>query len=254
MNLADKMIDQNKNDAWGYFYLGGAYGFRGTFHNDFGSFFKAFTDGYKGFKKMKKCLELNENFYDAYYGTGLFHFWRAFYAQKYKFRWLSSGEEEMNQGIREIKKAIDKGKYVSVEANSSFVRILYVLERYQEALELAEEITKDYPNYLYCYWYIASCYGALGKKEEQLKTYYWLKNYFEKAPLSGLVALVEIYYNIGKTLQELGKYQEAMQYTEMAATHESKIDERVPLQRKYKKLIKKLRNKLKKEINGKEKK
>ena len=120
IDLAKKMTKENKEDPWSHFYLGASYGFRGIFHSEYGGFWRAFSDGIRGYQRMKKALALDETIYDAYYGVGMFHYWRAVYAGR--FYWLFGDKNERYQGIEETKLASEKGFYSKVTCIKNFNR------------------------------------------------------------------------------------------------------------------------------------
>lgn len=234
ITLSKKLIKKNKEDPWGHFYLGASYGFRGIFHSEYGGFVQAFIDGKRGYEKMKTVLSLDETIYDAYYGVGMYQYWRGVYAGV--FYWLFGSKNEQYMGIERTKLASEKGFYSKVQASSALIRVYYNEQQYELALQQAYKVTKTHPNYLYCYWYIAKCYEELNKLEEVLKTYNWLKNYFEKTEGIGPVAIVEVNYHLGKTHKKLGNLEEAEKYLTAVIETPISFDERILNLKKYDKL------------------
>ncbi len=243
IKLSKKMILEDKNNPWGYFYLGGAYGFRGIFYSETVSVSRAFPDGFRGYNKMKHVLKLDDSIYDAYYGVGLFHYWINFY----KVAWLFAIKADKQQGIEEVKIASEKGFYSDVEAASSLIRVYYNEKEYDKALTQAKSVVKKYPNYLYCYWYIAFCHAELNNLKEELETYMWLKSYFEQSTLSSQTALMRVNYYIGNTYKKQGNIQKAKEHLGKVIEIEKGIkesrnegDEKMNRVRKYKNLATKL--------------
>ncbi|MFQ5893767.1 MAG: hypothetical protein ACE5H5_05585, partial [Nitrospinota bacterium] len=72
---AGDRVKMNNNDAEAHFYLGGAYGYRGIDKTIVGSWLGAFLDGTRGIFHLQKAVALNEDYYDAYYGIGSYHYW-----------------------------------------------------------------------------------------------------------------------------------------------------------------------------------
>ena len=259
IRLSKEMVDKNKEDPWGYFYLAGAYGFRGIFHSEFGAFSQAFIDGFRGYKKMKQVLELDDSIYDAYYGVGLFHYWINYY----KVAWLFGIKADKEQGINEVKIAGEKGFYSDEQAASSLIRIYYNEKKYKKSLAQAKMFMQKYPKYLYCYWYVASCYSELSDFQKELEAYEWLKSYFEKASISSQTALMKVNYHIGEVYKKQGDYQKAKKYLKSVlqtekdvkeSSDEQKENEKMNLVRRYKNLANKSLRETLREIQKQEKK
>jgi len=70
-------IDKNKEDALSYFCLGKAYGYLSLYKIGKCKWFGAFRCGLKGHSCLKKAVKTAPNFYDAYCGLGIYHYWRS---------------------------------------------------------------------------------------------------------------------------------------------------------------------------------
>lgn len=143
IKVGEKHIKKNKNDALAYFYLGGAYGFRGLHRVYKRDWLNVFIDGYKGLKNLNKSLEKNPEFYDAYLGLGLYHYWRS--AMTKKLRFLPFVSDLRQEGIDELKIAIEKGKYAGVETRIALASVYYNEEEYDSALVINNWLYKRFP-------------------------------------------------------------------------------------------------------------
>ncbi|HDL18396.1 MAG TPA: hypothetical protein ENH29_05025 [Bacteroidetes bacterium] len=148
VNLAikkgEKYIKKNKNDELAYFYLGGAYGFRGIHRVYKRDWLHVFIDGIKGLKNLNKSLKKRPDFYDAYFGLGLYHYWRS--ALTKKFRFLPFISDQRQRGINELKLAIEKGRYAGVEARISLSSVYYNETKYDSALIVNNWLHSHFPN------------------------------------------------------------------------------------------------------------
>ena len=86
------------------------------------------------------------------------------------------------------------------EINS--VIALYSNSQIQEALDSVEALIKDYPNEPLLFNISGVCYKAVGELDEAVKS-------FEKA-LAIKPDYTEVNYNLGLTLQELGRLDAAV--------------------------------------------
>jgi tetratricopeptide (TPR) repeat protein len=148
------------------------------------------------------------------------------------------------RGIKEVRIAMEKGTYVDIEATSSLVRIHFVEKRYREAIETAKTILKDFPDYLYCYWYIADSYIKLEDYTNAIKTLEWIKVYFEGSDLDGSIALLEVKYKLGRIYYKMDEYQKALEYLEKTANGRSDALEGFANINKYPALAEKLIKKI----------
>ena len=237
--LSKKLIEQDKEDPWGYFYLGASYGFRGLIRAEYGSLFSAALDGLKGYKNMKKALERKEDLYDAYYGIGLYHYWTSAYADKL-YVLLGSKSERREQGIAEVRMSADRGIYSPVEASCSLVRIFHNEKNYEQALVEALKIKEKYPRYLYSYWYMASCYWELGDFAKMIEIYKELEATLDLSPFASQVAKMEISYFTGLAHWKLGHPQKARERIRWIVDIEREGNQNKKRFKQYKKLSLKL--------------
>lgn len=219
IDMGQERVEKNKDDPWAYFFRGAAYGFKALLYSETGSLWKAYTNSKRCNKDMKRALKLKKDLWDAYYAFGMYHFWKGYYSRH--ITWLPLIRNSKKRGIKEVRIAMEKGTYVDVEAASSLVRIHFVEKKYKEAIETAETILKDFPDYLYCYWYIADSYIKLEDYSNAIKTLEWIKVYFEGSDLDGSIALLEVKYKLGRIYYETDEYQKALEYLEEAANGRS---------------------------------
>lgn len=246
IKVSKEMVKKDKNDPWAFFFLGASHGFKAIFHADTGSFWKAFISGYKGHGNMKKALKLKSDLWDAYYAFGMYHFWKGYYSRY--ISWLPLISNEKDRGIEEVKTAILKGTYVKVEAASSLIRIHFVEKDYTAAVELAQDILKDFPGYLYCYWYLADSYKELEQYDQSINALKWIQDYFEDSELEGPVAELELKYKLSLLYYEKEEFTRALEYLNDIAASDIIIDTKFVGLNRYPELAEKLIRKINKKI------
>ena len=136
-------VTKNKRDAVAWFYLGGAYGFRGLYKVRKHDWVGAFADGLKGVRALERALDLDPTLYDAYYGLGLYHYWRSAKGKVLGIPIFFARDKE--KGIREIWKAIEKGRYSEVSGKYALVATYYDNEEYEKAWTLNQELYERFP-------------------------------------------------------------------------------------------------------------
>lgn len=212
VTLADRYVSgEGKNNPIYVFLYGGAVGFRGIHEADKGHWFRAFRDGLTGYHNLKNALALAPDLYDAYYGLGMFYYWRGKLSSKYK--WLVSFRNDKEKGLAMVTDAWVNGLYAKIEAGTSLIRINYEDKRYEEALRAASAVLKEKPDYVYCYWYLGRIQIMLRNYESALESWTWLENYFKKLESKHNKkfgsALHEVFYFKGLTLYNLKKMNKA---------------------------------------------
>ena len=143
IELGEESVKRDPNDELANFYLGGAYGYRAIDRSETGNWFGAFLDAQKGAEYLEAAIYINPMLYDAYYGFGVYKYWRSV---KSKVLWfLPFFEDERASGIKDIQTAIDRGTYTRVAAKRALIGIYYNEKEYDRALALIDDILREYP-------------------------------------------------------------------------------------------------------------
>jgi tetratricopeptide (TPR) repeat protein len=141
--LGEESVKRDGNDEWANFYLGGAYGYRAIDRSENGNWFGAFLDAQNGAEYLQAAININPMLYDAYFGFGVYKYWRSV---KSKVLWfLPFFEDERAAGIRDIQTAITMGKYTRIAGKRALIGIYYNEKEYDSALQLIGEILSEYP-------------------------------------------------------------------------------------------------------------
>ena len=146
ISICEKLIDQNEKDYTSKFYLAGIYGYRGMLYQADNSILKAVWDGKKGFSLLKQLVKEKPDMYDAYLGTGLFDYLLAKIPKSYSWVLSILGYSgNLENGIRELKVAEEKGIYTKQEARFYLSQFLFFENRYDEAFFYIKKLIKEYP-------------------------------------------------------------------------------------------------------------
>ncbi len=127
--------------AWSYFFEGGSYLYRGFWYGRKGNYIVAVKDAKKAIDYMKKAVNMDSTVYDAYLGTGGIHY---FYYRLKKIMSLGLADAN-NNGIDEIKLAVERSKFSSVVATDVLVIILGEEKRFNEAWQIIDSLRNKYP-------------------------------------------------------------------------------------------------------------
>lgn len=145
---ADAVIDGPKpGRADGYFVMGMALGTRGQWGLMRGHYVKAYFDGKKAIKQLKKALKLDNEYYDAELGLGVFDYQSAQMSGVLKTLSAVGGVRgDEKRGLEKLHLASEKGKYGHKQATEMLMMIYFHDKRdYASALPLLERLRKDFP-------------------------------------------------------------------------------------------------------------
>lgn len=224
----EKFVKKNKEDVLGYFYLGGAYGFRGLHRVYKRDWLHVFIDGYKGLKNLQKSLKKRPDFYDAYFGLGLYHYWRS--AMTRKLRFLPFISDQRQLGINELKLAIEKGRYVGVEARISLSSAYYNEARYDSALIVNDWLYQRFPYDPSILYFRTRIYEKKQEWQKMLKTVDQLFEVITSYEHQSIGYLIECHYLKALALHHLNRSREALNHLEQAISLEKKRDKKQELE------------------------
>jgi tetratricopeptide (TPR) repeat protein len=146
ISTCERLLDQNENDYTSKFYLAGIYGYRGILYQIDNSILKAIWDGKKGFSLLKQLVKQKPDMYDAYLGTGLFDYLLSKIPKSYSWVLSMIGYGgDLENGIKELKIAEEKGIYTKQEARYYLSQFLFFENRYDEAFYYIKKLMKEYP-------------------------------------------------------------------------------------------------------------
>jgi tetratricopeptide (TPR) repeat protein len=188
----EKLLWVYKDDEWLYFYLGGSYGYRAIDRTETGNWFGAFSDAVRGATYLEKAIEINPELFDAYYGFGVYKYWRSV---KSKVLWfLPFFEDERKTGISDIELAINKGQYSQYEAMGALVSIYRNENNYVKALDLTQAILEKYPDNIHALRMKGILYVDLKKWDEASSVFQELSRKLNESKWQSSISHLEILY------------------------------------------------------------
>lgn len=169
---ADPLTDSRQKDlrADGHFVMGMALGTRGQWTLMRGHWVKAYFDGKKGVKHLKKCLKYDAEYFDAYLGLGVYDYEAARFGGMLKFAGSLVGVRgDEARGIERMKLAMEKGRYGSRQA-AQFLATIYITDRhdYKQALPIIAALRRDFPESLYFQFVETVLQHNLGARDASL--------------------------------------------------------------------------------------
>lgn len=150
LDRAQKMYDKNHNDPEANFYLGACYGMKGRWYLLKYKWVRAANLGFKGYKFLKRTVELDPEYCDAYLGMGMYDYYSDTLPTIVKFVASLIVRGDKKRGLRYIETTLTKGHYSVTEAKIFLVGILSAYEKQPEkALEIILDLRRQKPENLF---------------------------------------------------------------------------------------------------------
>jgi tetratricopeptide (TPR) repeat protein len=136
--------------ADGLFVEGMALGTRGQWNLMKGNYIKAFFDGKKAMKLIKKTLKLDPDYRDADLGLGVFEYQAAHLSGIAKLSSILGVRGDEKKGIALLKSAHERGRYGTGQAGE-FLLMIYIMDKkdWHMAVETLKRQRAQFPESVY---------------------------------------------------------------------------------------------------------
>ena len=166
--LAGRQLEISGPDPWLLFFMGNTYAYEGMYEAKNGHLISGFKNAKTGVDLLKKAVELDSLFYDAYIGIGNYRYWSGKY---YRYiRWLPFIGDERRQGEQEIEAGMNHSRFYWVGVNS-LAWVQYDRNELDEAIRLFHRGAVHFDNSLIWIWGLADTYKKAERYEEATKYY-----------------------------------------------------------------------------------
>jgi len=212
IDIAKEMLDKNEDDIDALFYIGNAYGYIGRRYGETGSWIKAYWYGRKGTNYLKKVIKKDPDYYDAYLGLGMYHYYADVLPKFIKvLSFLLGGlGGDSEKGVDEVILASSKGNLTKGEAKFLLADEIYLnLEKnYEAALPLLKELTTNYPHNHFYKFRLAECYRNFYKYDLSVQT---IEKALQSESLNEYPYLrSQFYYLLGRTYSEMNEFDQGI--------------------------------------------
>ena len=156
---AERLLEIQEDNPEAYFFLAGAYGFKGRFYSDNKSWSKATNTGRLALKYLDRSREYSDISPEILFGDGLFNYYSVYIKENYPLlrpvmAFFPKGDKEL--GIEQLEEVATNAFYTRVEAIYFLMRIkAFELNETFDALRMAEYIFNKYPNNPYFHRFYA---------------------------------------------------------------------------------------------------
>ena len=243
MSESQKRLSIDPNNIWNRYFLGLSEAYYAYYKALNNAWIPAFKNGLDAVSDFEKCLAENPKFFEAYAAIGTFKYWKS---RKTEFlSWLPFVDNEENIGIKYLKAAINKSFYNRYLAINSLIWIYIDQQRYGNAIALAKNALKNYPNSRYFKWGLARAYEGSDKNaavkvySDILNSYKNenLKNHYKIMLLKYIIA--KLYYQLGDDAKSLTLCNEILTYNNLSEYDKNKLGKRLEKIKEIKKELSK---------------
>ena len=215
ISYAKNQITRNKNDAWAYFYLGSAYGYRSFYLSKQKKYVEAFHNARLSIRGLEMAVKIDSTLYDAYLGLGTYKYYQSHFS-KY-ISWMPFIEDERETGITMVKIAMDKSRYSYYSALNTICWMLIEEKKYKEGLSLIKPVLQDFPESRIFLWCAAKLSKKLENWPEAMSYYTQILQSFKKENIYSPFNELTCRKNLSEIYFHLKEYDKAKQECEKAA-------------------------------------
>lgn len=214
VKVAEEAVRRDRRNAMNYFYLGCAYGSRSIYYARRGAWLDAFKYGSRVSKSFETALRCDPNLYDAYYGLGLYNYWLG--AKSDFLPVMPFSKKKKEHGIQQIKLAIEKGRFLKIDAMYGLKTVYFNEGEYDKALDVATRLYQRYPKNPSLLYSLGRILQAMKHWEQALTYFNELYAILRETPYQSLSYRVDCLYQMARCEKELGSNATADQYCETA--------------------------------------
>lgn len=222
IELAKQAIKKNKKDGISYFYLGCLYGSRSIFHAQRRKWLPALRDGSKVLNNFNRALLYNPDFYDSYYGIGLYKYW--FSAKMKKLRFLPFGKDERFEGLAKIKIAMAKGHLLNVNARHALSTAYFNEGNFEQSKVYNDQLYLTYPTNPTVLYRRGKIYQEMEDWGKAVFAFQKLMHLLKGTEYKSVSYQVECLFRQAESHYELGNYFETQRLCREATTLEKQCN------------------------------
>lgn len=170
---AEARLQQNARDVEARYFLGAAYGALAGYEASVArQFFSALKNGSRSVDEHRKVVQQDPTFADAYLTIGLYDYivgslpvWAKIMAA------LGGMRGSKERGIEHLQRAATQGRFVNDDARVLLIAIYAREGRSQQALELINQLARQYPRNYYLQMEAAIMQIRMGRKQDGFNAY-----------------------------------------------------------------------------------
>ena len=204
---SEQLLEKNNRNVWDQYFLALSKGFYSYFQALNKNWLSALSNGLSSVSDFEKCLDLDKNFYEAYTAIGTYKYWKS---KKTEFlNWLPFMPNDEETGINYLKISVKHFSYDKFLAINSLIWIYIDQKKFNDAVTLAQDALKIFPNSRLFKWGLARAYQDLDV-DESIKVYFDLLNSYSSLNNINRCNKIILMHKIAQLYDKSGKYENAL--------------------------------------------
>ncbi len=173
---AEELLSTDEDNLWFNYYYALAEGYTAYYDAIRNNWLSALSTGMNSIKAFGNCLNIENNFYEAYIAIGTYEYWIS---RKTEFLdWMPSYEDDTEIGIEKLRTAIQSASYNSHLAVNSLIWIYIDQKDFKTAIEIGQTAVNEFPDSRYFKWGLARAYEDVNT-DSSIQLYYDLLESFK---------------------------------------------------------------------------
>jgi tetratricopeptide (TPR) repeat protein len=232
IQLSKERIKKDENDIRAHFYMGNSYGSIAVYDAKHERWWSGLRKGLKAKSSLKKVIELDSTFYDAYLGLGSYHYWASVVTKA--LRWLPFFRDEREKGIKEVKLAAERSFYSKESAQYGLIYIYLEEKDYDKAIELAKKMNQEFPESKLFLWPLAEAVYMKRDWRSCIRWYQKILGLIGNPDPSGYFNTIECRHRIAKCYFNLKMYEKCIEECEKILSYQISEDVKKRLKKELK--------------------
>jgi hypothetical protein len=205
--FAEDLLSEDENDIWFNYYYALAEGYIAYFDAIRENWFSALSTGMNSINSFGTCLNLDENFFEAYIAIGTYEYWISRKTEFLEF--LPFYEDETKIGMDKLRTAVESASYNSYLATNSLIWIYIDQKDFNTAIELGKKAVNEFPDSRYFKWGLARAYEDVNP-DSSIQLYYDILNSFSEREKRNHINEIILKHLIAQQYVKLGETERAI--------------------------------------------
>lgn len=204
---AEELLSTDEDNLWFNYYYALSEGYLAYYDEIQENWLFALSSGMNSISAFGNCLNIDNNFYEAYIAIGTYEYWMS---RKTEFLdWMPSYEDETEIGIEKLRAAIEFASYNSHLAVNSLIWIYIDQKDFNTAIEIGRNAVDEFPDSRYFKWGLARAYEDVNT-DSSIQLYYDLLESFSQEKDQNYINEIVLKHLIAQQYVKTGEKEKAL--------------------------------------------
>lgn len=204
---SENLLNKNHDNIWNHYFLGLAEGYISYYEGLNGSWITSLKEGINSASNFEECLKMNPEFIEAYSGLGNYKYWKS--SKTGFLNWLPFVHDDREEGIKYLKRAVEKSSYNNYLAINSLIWIYIDKKNFDSAVHISEKALGEYPKSRFFKWGLARALEDLDRSMA-INNYYEILNSYTNLNSMNHYNEIILKHLIAQQYEKMGEKQKAL--------------------------------------------